>query len=334
MSMPTYAWELRQVVLGYGGAPVLSIDDLKIEAGSVTAIVGRNGAGKSTLLRTLALQTPPQRGELYFGGKLVAAAGMIALRRRIGFLPQSPYLLHGTVYANVELGLRLRGVARGARSAAVVSMLDSLGLTHLAVRDARELSGGEAQKVALARVLVFKPEVLIFDEPFTHLDADVCDAFAKFIAECGAARTPTVIFSSHDELRAQALASRVLGIVDGKLGPAALVNVFAGQLDAHQHLFYTGRLAIHVGEQAQTATRIAIDPASVVLSPAPLASSMRNCFAGRVVGLAERGDGVLVTVDAAERVLAIVSHAALREAPLVIGATVWVSFKSSAVQAW
>ena len=84
----------------------------------------------------------------------------------------------------------------------------------------------------------------------------------------------------------------------------------------------------------QSATRIAIDPAYVVLSPAPLASSMRNSFAGRIVGLVERGGGVLVTVDAAERVLAIVSHAALRDAPLVIGATVWVSFKSSAVQTW
>ena len=61
---------------------------------------------------------------------------------------------------------------------------------------------------------------------------------------------------------------------------------------------------------------------------------MRNCFVGRVVSLAERGDGVLVTVDAAERIFAMVSHAALRDTPLVIGATVWVSFKSSAVQAW
>ena len=334
MSARTVAWELRQVVIGYGGPPLLSIDDLRIETGSVTAIVGRNGAGKSTLLRTLALQSPPRSGELRFAGELVTAAGMVALRRRVGLLPQSPYLLHGTVYANVELGLRLRGVSRSARGTAVVAMLDRLGLAHLARRDARELSGGEAQKVALARVLVFEPEVLIFDEPFTHLDADVSNAFSNFIAACGAARTPTVLFSSHDELRAQALASRVLGIADGKLGPAALVNVYAGQLDARQHLFDTGRLRVHVGEQVQAASRIAIDPAAVVLSPARLASSMRNCFAGRVVGLAERGDGVLVTVDAAERVLAVVSHAALRDAPLVIGATVWVSFKSAAVQTW
>jgi ABC-type sulfate/molybdate transport systems ATPase subunit len=325
---------LRQVVLAYGGPPVLNIDELNIETGSVTAIVGRNGAGKSSLLRTLALLAPPQRGELRFAGALVNNADLIALRRRIGLLPQSPYLLHGTVYANVELGLRLRGVARASRGVAVGAMLEKLGLSRLAQRDARELSGGEAQKVALARVLVFEPEVLIFDEPFTHLDAEVATTFANFITECGVRRSPTVVFSSHDEYRAQALASRVIGIIDGKLAPAALHNVYAGQFDRSQHVFDTGRLHIHVGEQVQSATRIAIDPAYVVLSPAPLASSMRNSFAGRVVGLAERGDGVLVTVDAAERVLAIVSHAALRDAPLVIGATVWVSFKSSAVQTW
>ena len=334
MSTALYAWELRQVVLGYSGPPVLNIENLQIETGSVTAIVGRNGAGKSTLLRTLALQAPPASGALRFGGERVTSATLVALRRRVGLLPQSPYLLHGTVYANVELGLRLRGVTRGARRISVAAMLERLGLHDLAARDVRALSGGEAQKVALARVLVFEPEVLIFDEPFTHLDAKIAGEFSDFIAACGAARTPTVVFSSHDELRAQALASRVLGITDGKLGPAALVNVYGGQLDPSQHLFDTGRLSIQVGEQIREATRIAIDPAAVVLSPARLASSMRNSFTGRVVGLAERGDGVLVTIDAAERILAIVSHSALRDAPLAIGATVWVSFKASAVQTW
>lgn len=334
MNTHAYAWELRDVVCAYDGTPALRIDDLKIETGSVTAIVGSNGAGKSTLLRLLALQALPRSGELRFDGQRVSAAGMVALRRRVGLLPQSPYLLHGTVCANVELGLRLRGVPRSTRVKAVATLLDGLGLTHLATRDAHQLSGGEAQKVALARVLVFEPEVLIFDEPFTHLDADVAQTFAKYIASCAARRTPTVVFSSHDELRAQSLASRVIGIVDGKLGPAALVNVYTGQLNAPHHLFDTGRLRIHVGEQVQSATRVAIDPACVVLSPAPLTSSMRNSFAGRVVALTERADGVLVTVDAAERVLAIVSHAALCDTPLTIGATVWVSFKSSAVQAW
>lgn len=334
MSTAAYAWELQRVVIGYGGPPVLSIDDLKIEAGSVTAIVGRNGAGKSTLLRMLALQTLPSGGDLRFGGAPVTAKALVALRRRVGLLPQSPYLLRGTVYANVEMGLRLRGMARSARSASVEAMLDRLGLAHLARRDAQQLSGGEAQKVALARVLVFEPEVLIFDEPFTHLDAEVSDEFSSFIAECGAMRAPTVVFSSHDPVRAQVLASRVIGIVDGKLGPAALVNVYTGRLDAPHHVFDTGRLRIQVGEQVRSATRVAIDPAYVVLSPARLASSMRNCFPGRVIALAERGNGVLVSVDAAEHVQAMVSHAALRDAPLAIGDTVWVSFKSSAVQSW
>ena len=334
MSRSAYAWEVQRVIIGYGGPPVLSIDDLKIEAGTVTAIVGRNGAGKSTLLRMLALQTPPSSGQLRFGGELVTASGIVALRRRVGLLPQSPYLLRGTVYANVEMGLRLRGVARSTRSATVAAMLDRLGLANLARRDAQQLSGGEAQKVALARVLVFEPEVLIFDEPFTHLDAEVSNEFSDFIVECGATRALTVVFSSHDALRAQALASRVIGIADGKLGPAALVNVYAGSLDTPHHVFDTGRLRIQIGEQVQAATRIAIDPAYVVLSAARLASSMRNCFPGRVVALAEHGNGVLVTVDAAERVHAMISHAALLDTPLAIGAAVWVSFKSSAVQTW
>lgn len=90
MNTAAYAWELQRVVIGYGGPPVLSIDELKIEAGSVTAIVGRNGAGKSTLLRMLALQTLPSGGDVRFGGAPVTAKALVALRRRVGLLPQSP----------------------------------------------------------------------------------------------------------------------------------------------------------------------------------------------------------------------------------------------------
>ncbi len=333
MSANGTAWALDGVAVGYDGPPVVRIGQLAIEAGTVTAVVGANGAGKSTLLRLLALQALPQGGTLRFMGEPVTAARLAALRRRVGLLPQAPYLLRGSVSANVEIGLRLRRMSRAERATRVEAALASLGLARLAARPARELSGGEAQKVALARVLVFEPEVLVLDEPFTHLDAGVAAEIAALIARIGEARTQTVIFSTHDALRARALAGRVLGIVDGQLGAAALANVYAGRLDPALRVFDTGRLRLHVGGQMRAADRVAIDPARVTLSADGRDTGLRNCVAGRVVALVESGSDILVTVDAGEPVQALVSPAMLAQARLGIGSAVRASFPEDAVQA-
>ncbi len=327
---PAYA--LDGVTVHHGTKQVLHVERLAIEAGSVTALVGPNGAGKSTLLRVLAFLQPPSAGSVRYAGERPTRASVTALRRRVGLVPQNPYLLRQSVHGNVELGLKLRGVARPERLARVARVLGELGLATLAQRPAHALSGGEQQRVALARVLALAPEVLLLDEPFTHLDPRAAQEMERIIAELADRRTRTVVFASHDELRARALSHQILSLVNGRIGPASLVNLFHGAYDLPHRLFDTGRLQLHLADHIDAATRVAIDPAHVVLSPARLESSMRNCFPGRVVELSERGGEVQVGVAAGERFHALITHEALQAQGITLGAEVWVSFKSNAIQ--
>jgi len=332
MNAQTTAYELRQLSFRYGAHEALRVERLSIAAGQVTAVVGANGAGKSTLLRLLAFLEAPAGGTIGYFGRDTTAADRGALRRRVGLVPQNPYMLHTSVSANVEIGLKLRRIDREERRARVEAALEELRLAGLARRPARELSGGEAQRVALARILVLEPEVLLLDEPFTHLDRGAGTDLERLLGRIAEHRSQTVVFTTHDRVRAQALSATVLILSGGRPIEAPLVNILEGRLDPARAVLDTGRLQVHLPEGTRSAARIAVDPAHVVLSRSPLASSMRNCFAGRIVELAERNGRVHITVDAGEPVHAVITHEALLDQGLSLGSRVWVSFKSSAVQ--
>ncbi|MBI4508484.1 MAG: ATP-binding cassette domain-containing protein [Deltaproteobacteria bacterium] len=159
------------------GGSVLRVDTLHLAAGMTYALCGPNGAGKSTLLRILAGLIPPARGA-------VSRTGSVTL------VHQQPYLFRVTVVANVALGLRAQGMARAESQRRALEALAELGLGHLAARPARVLSGGESQRVAVARALVTLPSVLLLDEPSASLDEEghalLMTALARFKATAGA----------------------------------------------------------------------------------------------------------------------------------------------------
>jgi len=329
----TPAYELTDVAYDYGGPSVLEIRDLTVHAGRVAALVGPNGAGKSTLLHLLAFVEAPRRGEIRFFGELTAGGDPVALRRRVGLVPQNPYLLRGSARDNVETGLRLRRVPAPKRRERAERALEQAGVAALAERPARALSAGEAQKVALARALALDPEVLLLDEPFTYLDRASVEELEELIRTLNREHGHTIVFTSHDLVRAQALADTVLGLVAGHVIATSLVNLFRGRVDAERGVFDTGRIAIEVPEGGpSSATHLAIAPGDIVLSRARLDSSMRNCFEGRVTGIALENGHVRVTVAAGERFNAIITRASLAEQMLELGMPVWVSFKSTAVE--
>lgn len=327
----TPAYELQDVAYDYGGASVLEIPALALHAGRVAALVGPNGAGKSTLLHLLAFIDAPRRGDIRFFGESTAGRERLALRRRVGLVPQNPYLLRGSAWENVEVGLKLRRVDAAQRRQRTERALAQAGVLGLAQRPARALSGGEAQKVALARALVLDPEVLLMDEPFIYLDRASVEELEELIGSLNREQGHTVIFTSHDLVRAQALADTVLSLVGGRLMAASLVNLFRGRLDRGRGAFDTGRIAIKVPEGVGAGTHLTIEPADIVLSRGPLDSSMRNRFEGRVTGIAEEHGQVRVTVHAGERFHATITRASLAEQGLELGTPVWVSFKSTAV---
>jgi tungstate transport system ATP-binding protein len=192
-------YRLKSIRKRYGSSVVLDIDELTIGEGRLYTLVGANGAGKSTLLDILAFLSPPTAGEIFYAGKRVDwnHGSVEEPRRKVTLLHQSPYLFEGTVHANVDFGLRARGIPKEDRQRTVEKALAVVGLQGFGDRKARELSGGETQRVAMARALALKPEVLLLDEPLANIDRGTAVLLETVIASLPAQGT-TVVMTTHD----------------------------------------------------------------------------------------------------------------------------------------
>ena len=203
-----------------GGRDVLRVDRLQVAAGERLGLLGPNGAGKTTLLRLLAGIDEPTAGKIRIDA-VPMSRGDATLRRRLAYAPQRPLLLSTTVRRNVELPLRYRRAPRATRRAVAAEALARLGVEHLADRPAHALSGGEAQRVSLARALACAPDALLLDEPAAGLDTPTRAAFFADVARALADRTTTVVLVSHRPDEVLGLTDRVAVLVDGDLRQAA-----------------------------------------------------------------------------------------------------------------
>jgi ABC-type sulfate/molybdate transport systems ATPase subunit len=203
-----------------GGREVLCVGRLEIAAGERLGLLGLNGAGKTSLLRLLAGIDEPTSGEVRVDDVPTSRGGH-ALRRRLAYAPQRPLLLSTTVRHNVELPLRYRRAPRASRRAIAAAALARLGVEHLADRQASTLSGGEAQRVSLARALACNPEALLLDEPAAGLDTPTRAAFFADVERALADRSATVVLVSHRAEEVLALADRVAVLVAGELRQVA-----------------------------------------------------------------------------------------------------------------
>jgi ABC-type sulfate/molybdate transport systems ATPase subunit len=203
-----------------GGREVLRVDHLQVVAGERLGLLGLNGAGKTTLLRLLAGIDEPTAGEIRIDG-VAMSRGDATLRRRLAYAPQRPLLLSTTVRRNVELPLRYRRAPRTTRRAVAAEALARLGVEHLADRPAHALSGGEAQRISLARALACAPDALLLDEPAAGLDTPTRAAFFADAARALADRTTTVVLVSHRPEEVLGLTDRVAVLVGGDLRQAA-----------------------------------------------------------------------------------------------------------------
>jgi tungstate transport system ATP-binding protein len=190
--------EVRGLAKSWGGRPALRIPQFVLEAGSSYVLSGDNGAGKSTLLRILAGLEPAQVERFAFEGRLLQLDRLpAAVRRQIGFVHQHPYMFSSSALTNVEYGLRVRGLPRNGRARLAHEALAWAGMVELANAPAQRLSGGEQQRVALARVKVLSPRVYLLDEPTANLDADGRRRVIELIAQLAAA-DKVVVIACHD----------------------------------------------------------------------------------------------------------------------------------------
>ncbi|MEI7845681.1 MAG: ABC transporter ATP-binding protein [Chloroflexota bacterium] len=220
--------EVRDLLVYREKRLVLEIENLSIQKGEVLAIVVPNGTGKSSLLLSLARLLKPGSGSIFWEGVSLQEQNSLSYRRRIALVLQEPLLLDLPVYNNVALGLHYRGLPASQIDERVLRWLKRLGIESLSNRPGSQLSGGEAQRVSLARAFAINPELLLLDEPFSALDAPtrlrLLDDLKLILTEIGT----TTIFVTHDLKEAARLSTRVVVMLDGRIAQAGVpTDVFA-----------------------------------------------------------------------------------------------------------
>jgi putative ABC transport system ATP-binding protein len=209
----------------FGPRPILEALELELAAGEYVAIVGESGAGKSTLLNLIAGLEQPDAGRIAIGGeditRLAEDARTRLRRTRVGFVFQAFHILpHLTIAQNVELPLVLLGLGSGERRRRTAELLRAVGLGDRGESPPRELSGGELQRVAVARALVHRPALVLADEPTGNLDPDTADTVLQLLAQTIKARGAAGILVTHSALAA-ATADCVLRLEHGCLRPGS-----------------------------------------------------------------------------------------------------------------
>ncbi len=209
--------EIRDLHVRRGERSVLEVSSLDVQRGEVLALVGPNGAGKTTLLLVLARLLEPEAGKIVFDQRPLSQWNALEYRRKTSFVFQTPLLLDMTVAENVALGLKFRRVKKDQIPARVDHWLAQFGITSLAKRRAAELSGGEAQRVSLARAFVLDPQLLLLDEPFSSLDPSARAKLFGDLTALLAADHRTVMIVTHNLKDASKLGDRVAVMVGGRL---------------------------------------------------------------------------------------------------------------------
>jgi tungstate transport system ATP-binding protein len=239
----TPLYTMRGLTHVYRGKTVLSIDRLDLPRGGIVGVIGPNGSGKSTFLRLAGFVERPTAGEVLFDGK-PASPFSPEVRNRVTLLPQEPFLMKRTVLNNVAYGLRIRK-ASDHLSERVDKALSYVGLDgkDFAQRPSYALSGGEAQRVALAARLILKPEVLLMDEPTASIDALSAQLIKDAVLKARRDWGTTLIVASHDWQWLYGICDTVFHLLKGRFLGTGRENILFGPWERVENGRWGKRLA-------------------------------------------------------------------------------------------
>lgn len=293
-------YRLHDVQKVLGRRTVLDIQSLEIPARRVIALVGPNGAGKTTLLEILAFLSAPTRGRIVFRGESIGRQAKVlrAYRRLVVLVQQRPILFSTTVERNVAYPLGLRGVPRAEREAVVGRLLEVVGLSGLRRADARGLSGGETQRVAVARALACRPQVILLDEPTTGVDREHRHVLERLVRRINREEGISIVFTTHDPLQADRLGDETVYLVSGKPGRGGLENIFSAQLEkdecGHTWCVLRDNMRLRLTGGDPGRVQVILDPEKLRLQPP---GPGENRLPGRLVQLSELEGRIRAVVD-------------------------------------
>lgn len=345
--------KLNNVTKKYGKITALNDVSLKIPLGKLFTLIGPNGSGKTTFLKILACIEKPTKGKVFLDGELVGDRNISELRLKNTMVFQKTVLFNTTVFKNIAYGLKFRGFSKSAINERVGNVLELVKLEGYEERPAKKLSGGEQQRVSLARALALRTELLLLDEPTANLDQRNVSIIEAAISQIGQETNTTIVLATHNIFQVKTLSEKVALINNGKLihvgktheilnnskklaDFARIENIFPGI----SHVTENGTSMIEVGDNIQIEATIRrsgkisvfIRPEDIILSKTQLKSSARNVFEGKIIEILDLGPTVRLRIDAGKHFVVQITKRSFIEMQLNLSSKVFVAFKASSVQ--
>jgi len=331
-------YELQNLKKTYGKRTVLDLPHLSVETGRIVGLLGPNGAGKTTLLEIFSFLSGPTSGEVWFQGKKVDYENnrLRDLRRRVVVVQQHPIMFTVPVEKNLGFPLNIRKVPKQRREKVIDELLDLVGMREFKHARAHNLSGGETQRIAIARALACSPEVILFDEPTASVDVENQIAIESIVREINQDKNISVIFTTHDMNQAARLADEIVFLFEGRLAKSTYENIFSGQIllgeNGDPYCLVQNKLKLGITSGKTGSVRIAIDPSALKVSQAANDPPPVNSFKGRLVQLTDEKKKVRALVDVGLPICVLISKEELTAMSLGVGSSIWLTCPPDSIE--
>jgi tungstate transport system ATP-binding protein len=349
--------ETTDLTQKYDGKTVLNNVNIKLSKNDVFAIIGPTGSGKTTLMRLLDLLEAPYSGNIYYDGIDVSRLKhkQLEIRRKMAYVHQKPVVFTMSVYENIACGLEWRHRKSKEIKQKVDDILELVAMTEYRNRNAKTLSGGETQRIAIARALVTEPEVLLLDEPTANMDPISTNKIEEVLKNIIQEHKTTIVMNTHQMSQGQRLANKIGVLMQGELmqigSPDEIFyqpkcaevaefvgyeNVLPGVITGKENelvtikangLILQGISQFPVGSNVN----VLIRPDDIIFTNYLQTSSARNTFKCTVRRVSILGPIARIEIDCGFSMMGVLTSRSVRELNIEVGSSVYASFKATAI---